>query len=366
MFSSQWENRTGADMEFDIGHDIWTPPDWPTAPRYTARSPSLWKELFRIETFRQNLYANLGALDVARLLQAVDEEGLAGPRERAKYLNPMRDLFTDNELLKLQNNLAQAEDHCVVIWGPDLAKFLRRVPDANATPHRKILDLWIMEVSRKSAEFLKTAGFKGQLSEDQWGMAQPQRGNKRGPMIEIPGEWSIPCTGHGLGVGLRGTLVDERRHNRVDDVRLHRKYGHTSITSSTPDNFTWHVDRWHIAPPIRTVRRFRKHSSYPCSPFAKAAGALYPESYFYYMTTKDMKTFHLKKASEDNSLGGGFSAFGDKRDFVFLYYEVLLQNANPFLRWTVLSCWNRFVISLKDFSEDDGHLAGTVLTFGAD
>lgn len=138
-------------------------------PQYTARSQALLWEVFRIYECRQSVHTDLSAPNVARLLRAVNKYGLAGPQERAMYLNPMRDLFTDNELSKLQSKLAQMEDHRIVIWGPDLTDFLRRVQNANTAPTGKVLDLWIIEVSTKSAEQLEQEGFKGERMQYHWG-----------------------------------------------------------------------------------------------------------------------------------------------------------------------------------------------------
>jgi hypothetical protein len=48
------------------------------------------------------------------------------PKERARFVNPMRDLFTDDELRNLKADLAKQKDHHLVIWGNDLETFLER------------------------------------------------------------------------------------------------------------------------------------------------------------------------------------------------------------------------------------------------
>jgi hypothetical protein len=48
------------------------------------------------------------------------------PKERARFLNPMRVLFTDDKLRNLKADLAKQKDHHLVIWSKDLETFLQR------------------------------------------------------------------------------------------------------------------------------------------------------------------------------------------------------------------------------------------------
>jgi hypothetical protein len=59
------------------------------------------------------------------------------PKERAKFVNPMRDLFTDDELRNLKADLAKQKDHHLVIWGNDLETFLERAKNPVSYPRNQ-------------------------------------------------------------------------------------------------------------------------------------------------------------------------------------------------------------------------------------
>ena len=323
--------------------------------------------VFRIYECRQSLHTGLCALDVARLLQAVDEEQLVGQRERTKYLNPMRDLFTDNELLQFQNDLAQMEDHRVVIWGPDLAEFLRRVPDVNATPDGKVLDLWMTEISTKSSECFTKEGFKEDFCANDWIRNDFVRDEKRGPRIEIPGEWNVARNGdktspHRFEFGRRRALVIvmERRQDRAADVRLRRRHVHTD-RERPPDEFAWKIWGWQISKPEHTIDNMQRMPR----DFAYLSGGQCAEAHFDYMTTTDMKTFHIKTATESPRYKGSrTSSASAPREHIVIYYDIILEVTDPQEDHRGTRYFGiPFIFSLNDSSQDDADQEGYVESF---
>ena len=185
---------------------------------FTGLNFGMFETLFKVYPIRQSLLTSLSAIDVASLLQVIGGEHDIGPHERAKYLNPMRDLFTDEELLKLQQDMAEIEDHHIVIWGTDLEEFLRRTPDTRAGPDGKKLNLWMAQVSTKRADWLDF-----EFNQELWppyGKIDFARRAEQRPRIEIPGEWS-PLPGRQRQTPpFRNPKVKKRRQERTDDVRL--------------------------------------------------------------------------------------------------------------------------------------------------
>lgn len=294
----------------------------------------MFETLFASYPIRQSLLTNLSPIQVARLLRAIGEDHSVGPQERAKYLNPMRNLFTDKELLKMQHDLAKMVDHHIVIWGNDLEEFLRGVPENLDHPDRyvKKLELWITQVSTQRAE-------------------------ARQPNIEIPGEWWTgwphPCFGVAKNIQSRDT----------NNVRLHLHQA-DEVPNSAND-FFWEANMWQLDKPFVRVPF---HPSY----FMSADR----QQDLHYMTTKDMKTFHIKKVLEIASPGELWSQqWSQDRDLVLIHNFVFNPdqgfhppgyfhphpngNFDDVESCVVEIC--RFILSLQDGSIDER----SVRTFGS-
>jgi hypothetical protein len=76
---------------------------------------------------RQLLFRLLGALDVAKVIFAARLEEAVGEKEKERFLNPLRDLFTDAELLEIQEMMS--EGAAITIWGCDLKRLFERSAD---------------------------------------------------------------------------------------------------------------------------------------------------------------------------------------------------------------------------------------------
>jgi hypothetical protein len=252
---------------------------------FTSLNFGMFEVLFKVYPIRQSLLTSLSAIDVASLLEVVGGEHDIGPHERAKYLNPMRDLFTDKELLKLQQDMAEIDDHHIVIWGTDLEEFLRRTPDTLARPDGKKLDLWMAQVSTKRADWLDF-----EFNQELWppyGKIDFARRAEQRPRIEIPGKWS-PLPGRQCQTPpFRNPKVKKRRQERTDDVRLYLHQPRES--ANNPDDLLWIIENWQIFPRRVPVGPYR-----PEEPREYAWQAMSGDEKLHYMTTRDMQTFHVK------------------------------------------------------------------------
>jgi hypothetical protein len=335
MSSSRLNGNADEALPTQLEYDLRTEADWPNASRYTTRSPALVLKVFRIYQCRQSLYTDLCATEVARLLQAVNEGYITGPRERAKYLNPMRDLFTDSELLQMQNDLAKMEDHRVVIWGPDLAEFLQRVPYAGVTPDGKRLELWITEVSTKSSNRFAEDGFERCFSAKDWVRNDHVKDGKYGPRIEIPGEWSYSrddSFGNRDRVGRGWAMVTGRRRERAADVQLHLRHAHTISRDETSVDFAWMMSEWQVSPPEHTLNPWEPFE--PMRPqirnHAYVSGDQCPQTHFSYMTTTDMKTLRIKTATEGYLYKRSRTCSASaQREHMSVIYNVDVNVTNP-------------------------------------
>jgi hypothetical protein len=76
---------------------------------------------------RKMLFRHLGALDVAKVICAAKLEEVVGEKEKEKFLNPLRDLFTDAELSDVRKMIN--EGAAITLWGSDLKRLFERVGD---------------------------------------------------------------------------------------------------------------------------------------------------------------------------------------------------------------------------------------------
>jgi hypothetical protein len=103
------------------------------------RCTTLLSKIFQGQVYptRQKLLAHLDASEVTKFTIAIGGDKMLCPRERAIFLNPMRDLFTDDELRNLKADLAKQKDHRLVIWDNDLETFLQRAKNPVSYPRNQ-------------------------------------------------------------------------------------------------------------------------------------------------------------------------------------------------------------------------------------
>jgi hypothetical protein len=307
---------------------------------------AMFRTLFTLYPIRESLLGSLSAIDVARLLRALGEENVISGRDRARYLNPMRDLFNDKDLLEMQQDLATMVDHHIVFWGFDLMEFLLGVPENLGRPNGKKLDLWVTQVSTQPADWL--ANQDPELGSDEpWFEPDTALWMSRRPKIIWPGEWMAqevhPCYG-----GAKQIMTSLYEH--MNNVRLHVLLA--DEVAHSPDEYFWKANLWQTDIPVVKIPNDLRTTA--ASDFMPAGQQLH------YMTTKDMKTFHIKTVQNVASPTQLANLHVSRdRDLVLLYnfiYDVN-QPDRP-LRIPDLE-WRKFIFSLQDDSPDE-HSTGSL------
>jgi hypothetical protein len=137
----------------------------------------------KIYPLRQLLFCHLGALDVARVIDAARLQGAVGKKERERFLNPLRDLFTDAELLGLQEMMNDGA--AITLWGSNLKRFLERTEDQSC----------YMDKHQSSAELnLAITAFPAHPFEANSSMRAKESWRFKSSLfrehtITLPGEW---------------------------------------------------------------------------------------------------------------------------------------------------------------------------------
>jgi hypothetical protein len=101
------------------------------------RSSQLFTSLITSYAIRSVLFSHLTPYSIASILNILKLGDAACPEEKLRFLNPMRLLFTDHELIEVTQRIAK--DHAIAIWGIDLepmVKVLRNPESATAEDFR--------------------------------------------------------------------------------------------------------------------------------------------------------------------------------------------------------------------------------------
>ena len=304
----------------------------------------MFTTLLTVYPIRESLLGSLSAIDVARLLRALGEEKEISGRVRARYLSPLRDLFTDQQLLKMQHDLANLEDHHIVFWGWDLIEFLQGVPENLHRPDGRKLELWMTQVTTQRAHWMA----KPEGSEGPWWITEDTALHlARRPKIDIPGEWWTEEV-HPIYGGQK--QLKTRPYEHMNNVRLHLHQSHEVVY--TIEEFFWLANMWQIDIP---VLKKEKWVGFNYDWMTRAASDFMPAGqHLHYMTTKDMKTFHVKTVRDiasttqlerlENSTD---------RDLVLVYNSVFEGDELSDMQ----SC--KIILSLKDGSPDE-HSTGSL------
>src|SRR4051794_28906219 len=95
------------------------------------RATKLFLKIIRAYHIRQYIFPHLTAIEAARLIHATKIDHMIGPQERSKVLNPMRNLFTNDELDEIHSQLASDPNRYILVIGRDLENLYARVADAD-------------------------------------------------------------------------------------------------------------------------------------------------------------------------------------------------------------------------------------------
>jgi hypothetical protein len=150
-------------------------------PTTQYRATKLFLKIVQAYHVRQYIFAHLTATEAARLVHATKIGNLIGQQERSRVLNPMRNLFTDDELDAIDSQLASNPDHHIIIIGRDLEDLYARVENAGKLDSGIPLLLSIVETAIRGHRAVLTPGM-GHLAGN-------EKELRAYPTSSLPGEW---------------------------------------------------------------------------------------------------------------------------------------------------------------------------------
>jgi hypothetical protein len=175
-------------------------------PTTQYRATKLFLELVQAYHVRQYIFAHLTATEAARLVHATKIGNLIGQQERSRVLNPMRNLFTDDELDAIDLQLASNPDHHVIIIGRDLEDLYARVEDAGKLDSGIPLLLSIVETTIRGKSTRSTPGV-GHLTGG-------EKELRAYPTTSLPGKWLT-----GVEESRVGMFSMSRRYSEVSEEK---------------------------------------------------------------------------------------------------------------------------------------------------
>jgi len=176
-------------------------------PTTQYRATKLFLKIVQAYHVRQYIFAHLTATEAARLVHATKIGNLIGQQERSRVLNPMRNLFTDDELDAIDSQLASNPDHHVIIIGRDLENLYARVENAGKLDSGIPLLLSIVETTIREHSTLSTLGV-GHLT----GIEKELRAY---PTTSLPGKWVM-----GPQESKVGMFSTSRSHSEVSEEKV--------------------------------------------------------------------------------------------------------------------------------------------------
>jgi hypothetical protein len=186
-----------------------------TAPHRATR---LFLKIVRAYHIRQYIFPHLTATEAAKLIQATNIGNLIGPQERSRVLNPMRNLFTDDELREIDSQLASDPNHHVLVVGRDLENLYARVENANKLDSGIPLLLSIVEATTRrvySSNASAMTGPDGLKPRAEWRAVST---------TNLPGEWSTHHPEAHTGFFKQSCEVSEEKQDIHDRrIRLRRR-----------------------------------------------------------------------------------------------------------------------------------------------
>jgi hypothetical protein len=95
------------------------------APSAPSKAAQICNRILRASSIRKRIFAHLGAFDVAKLIHATNIHSLLDAKEKQHFLNPLRDIFTDTELVVIRDMVKNGD--ILTIWGYELKRLFQRV-----------------------------------------------------------------------------------------------------------------------------------------------------------------------------------------------------------------------------------------------
>jgi len=188
-------------------------------PTTQYRATKLFLKIVQAYHVRQYIFAHLTATEAARLVHATKIGNLIGQQERSRVLNPMRNLFTDDELDAIDSQLASNPDHHVIIIGRDLENLYARVENAGKLDSGIPLLLSIVETTIREHSTLSTPGV-GHLTGS-------EKELRAYPTTSLPGTWLMGTQESKVGMFSTSRSYSEVSEEKGDirdrRIRLRRR-----------------------------------------------------------------------------------------------------------------------------------------------
>jgi hypothetical protein len=188
-------------------------------PTTRYRATKLFLKIVQAYHIRQYIFAHLTATEAARLVHATKIGNLIGQQERSRVLNPMRNLFTDDELDAIDLQLASNPDHYVIIIGRDLEDLYARVENAGKLDSGIPLLLSVVETT-----------IRGHSTPSTPAVVHPTGSEKElhaRPTTSLPGKWLMGPQESKVGMfsTSRGysEVSEEKGDIRDKRIRLRRR-----------------------------------------------------------------------------------------------------------------------------------------------
>jgi hypothetical protein len=185
------------------------------------RATTLFLKIIRAYHIRQCIFLHLTATEAAKLIHSTNIGNLIGQQERSRVLNPMRNLFTDDELTEIDLQLASDPDRHVLVVGRDLENLYARVENADKLDSGIPLLLSIVEATTCRVYYSNTsamAELDGLRPGSEWRVVST---------TNLPGEWSThhpeAHTGFFKQFCEVSEVSEEKRDIRDKRIRLRRR-----------------------------------------------------------------------------------------------------------------------------------------------
>jgi hypothetical protein len=154
----------------------------------TPASPALLRLMLQAYGVRVQVFHHLDAFNVASLIDAAQLKSSIGLVERAKFLHPLRALFTDPELDSLGAKLALRHRQ-LVLWG-DIDLLLAGIDSPDSLPLEKTINICIAAVCLNKSCFRtmrdSITPFFGQLDSPRIRRVIQGSAHK----VSLPGHWT--------------------------------------------------------------------------------------------------------------------------------------------------------------------------------
>jgi hypothetical protein len=190
-----------------------------------------------IYCIRTQIFGYIDAFEVASIVDAARLKCFIRPVERAKFLHPMRAIFTDCEIQDIKEQLNSVKDHKIVVWG-DIDLILRGIHFPSTHRRGTAIDVSILEVST-DRDWSKRAYNRDLLLQAQgvsW-ETRYKRYRDRRPSIILSGKWSYVPDQIVSGPGSNAFRTLQDIYRVSDDVL---RANHRSRTLRNGIQLSWH------------------------------------------------------------------------------------------------------------------------------